>query len=203
MSGTFLRQQSMPLALLLLFMLLQLFQADLHPWLEFNRQAITDGQWWRLISGHLVHTNSWHLLMNLAGFILILLLHGMYYSARSLITLFIAGDLLIGLTLYWFSPEIQIYLGLSGFLHALLVCGCLIDIQRNWSSGWLILVATFGKVLWEQYQGASQDIATLIGAEVAIDAHLYGALVGLVLFAGWYFTGQLKQLQHSHAGSPP
>ena len=188
------------MALLLLFMLLQLFQADLHPWLEFNRQAIADGQWWRLLSGHLVHTNSWHLLMNLAGFILILLLHGMYYSGRSLIALLIAGNLLIGLALFWFSPDIQIYLGLSGFLHALLVCGCLIDIQRNWSSGWLILAATFGKVLWEQYRGASQDVAALIGAEVAIDAHLYGALAGLVLFGGCYFAEQLKQLQHSHAG---
>ncbi len=188
------------MALLLLFLLLQLLHADLHPWLEFNRQAITDGQWWRLLTGHWIHTNSWHLLMNLAGFVLILLLHGMYYSGKSLITLFIAGNVLIGLALFWFSPDIQIYLGLSGFLHALLVCGCLIDIQRNWSSGWLILVATFGKVLWEQYRGASQDVAALIGAEVAIDAHLYGALAGLLLFAGWFFAGQLKQVQHSHAG---
>lgn len=191
----------MPVALLSLFLLLQLFQAELQPWLAFDRQAITAGQGWRLLTGHLLHTNSWHLLMNLAGFILILLLHGMYYSGRGLLLLLMAGNLLIGLALYWFSPEIQIYLGLSGFLHALLVCGCLIDIQRNWSSGWLILVATFGKVLWEQYRGASQDVAALIGAEVAIDAHLYGALTGLVLFAGYYFSQQIKQLPPSHAGS--
>ncbi len=195
-SAAYLRQQRVPLFLLLSLLLLQLFQADLTPWLEFDRQAIGHGQWWRLVTGHLVHTNHWHLLMNLGGFLLILLLHGMYYSGRALICLLLAGNLIIGLCLYWLSPAIELYLGLSGFLHALLVCGCFIDIQRHWSSGWLILIATFAKVVWEQINGASQEVATLISAEVAIDAHLYGAFVGLLLFSGWYLAAQHRAPNH-------
>lgn len=197
---TYLRQQRTPLAFILLFFLLQFFQADIGPWLEFNRAAIAQGQWWRLITGHWLHTNSWHLWMNMGGFGLILLLHGMYYNGKVLFSLLLGGSLLTGLALYWFSPATDIYVGLSGFLHALLVCGCLIDIRRHWSSGWLILIATFGKVFWEQLQGASTEVSTLIAAEVAIDAHLFGAFAGFLLFAGWVFHAQQNQVQQTEQG---
>ena len=173
-------------AALLLIVLLsigQLFQAELTPWLEFDRNAIYQGQWWRLLTGHFLHTNFWHLLMNLGGFVLIWLLHGMYYSNRQFLFNLVLGCGLIGLAVLFWSPAISLYVGLSGWLHALLVCGCCIDIQRHWSSGWLILLAVFAKVCWEQWQGASAEVVTLIGAEVATDAHLYGALSGLFMYA--------------------
>jgi membrane associated rhomboid family serine protease len=37
------------------------------------------------------------------------------------------------------------------------------------------------KVSHEQYFGASQEIADLINASVAIDAHLFGSLSGLAI----------------------
>jgi rhomboid family GlyGly-CTERM serine protease len=181
-----------------MFLMLQLFQADLSPWLEFNREAIANGQWWRLVTGHWLHTNSWHLMMNLGGFVLIICLHGMYYNGKVLLSLLLVGSLCTGLGLFWLSPSTEIYVGLSGFLHALLVCGCLIDIRRHWSSGWLILIATFGKVFWEQLHGASQDVATLIAADVAIDAHLFGACTGLLLFGGWCLHARQAQVQQIH-----
>ena len=185
MFTTFLRQQRVPFLLVILLLALHLLPQAIANGLEFNHAAIRDGQWWRLLTGHLLHTNHWHLLMNLGGLALIVLLHGMYYSGRALLVLLVIANAFIGLALLFFSPEIQLYRGLSGFLHALLICGCLIDIQRHLSSGWLILVGVFAKVIWEQMQGPSQEIAGLIGAEVGIDAHLYGALTGLLLFVGW------------------
>ena len=51
----------------------------------------------------------------------------------------------------------------------------------------MILLAVFGKVLWEQWQGASTEVVTLIGADVATDAHLYGVFVGLLLYLSMLF----------------
>lgn len=184
---SFLRSHLMAVLLFFTLILLHLFQQPLLALLEFNRTAIYEGQWWRLLTAHLFHTNNWHLLMNLGGFVLIMLLHGAYYSNRRFILNLVLGNLLIGLALLYWSPDISFYVGLSGWLHALLVCGCCIDIERHWSSGWLILLAVFGKVAWEQWQGASNEVVTLIGADVATDAHLFGAIVGLLLYISMLF----------------
>jgi rhomboid family GlyGly-CTERM serine protease len=181
------RSNAIAVMLFFILILLHLLQAKLQPIFEFDRSAIYDGQWWRLLTGHLFHTNTWHLLMNLGGYVLIMLLHGAYYSNRRFLLNLLLGNLLIALALLGWSPDISLYVGLSGWLHALLVCGCCIDIERHWSSGWLILFAVFGKVLWEQWQGASAEVVTLIGADVATDAHLYGAIVGLLLYLTMLF----------------
>ncbi len=181
------------LSLAVILVILHLLRAELTPWLEFDRSAIYQGQWWRILTGHFLHTNSWHLVMNLGGLALIMLLHGMYYRPIQLWLHLLLGSTLIGLAILFWSPQITIYVGLSGWLHALLVSGCCIDIQRQWSSGWLILAAVFGKVIWEQWQGASQDVVTLIEAEVATDAHLYGAVVGLLLYAALLFVRRFSQ----------
>lgn len=181
------------ISLAIILIILHLFRLELTPWLEFDRSAIYQGQWWRILTGHFMHTNTWHLVMNLGGFVLIMLLHGMYYRQLQLWLHLLLGCVLIGLALLFWSPQISIYVGLSGWLHALLVCGCCIDIQRQWSSGWLILAAVFGKVIWEQWQGASQDVVTLIEAEVATDAHMYGAVIGLLLYATLLFIRRFAQ----------
>ncbi len=189
------------LSLALLLIILHLLRLELTPILEFDRSAIYQGQWWRIVTGHFMHTNSWHLVMNLGGLVLILLLHGSYYRPLQLWLNLLLGCLLIGLALLFWSPQITLYVGLSGWLHALLVCGCCIDIQRHWSSGWLILAAVFGKVIWEQWQGASQDIVTLIDAEVATDAHMYGAAIGLLLYAAMLFARRFAQANEQTAVS--
>jgi len=190
------RLSKLPVAgftLAIILIVLHLLRPELSPWLEFDRSAIYQGQWWRILSGHFMHTNTWHLVMNIGGLALITLLHGTYYRPLQLWGILLFGNILIGLALLFWSPQISIYVGLSGWLHALLVCGCCIDIQRQWSSGWLILLAVFGKVVWEQWQGASQDVVTLIEAEVATDAHMYGAVIGLLLYATLLFVRRFAQ----------
>ena len=56
------------------------------------------------------------------------------------------------------------------------------DIRNKIYSGVLLLLGIVAKVGWEQWQGSSDEVADLIGASVAIDAHLYGAVSGLALF---------------------
>jgi rhomboid family GlyGly-CTERM serine protease len=155
--------------------------------LQYQRSGLEHDQYWRLLSGHLLHSNSWHLLMNLGGLLLAMLLHGQYFSARSF-GLYVTGSmLLLSLALYCFSPDISIYVGLSGILHTLLTLGAVRDIQQKLTTGWLLLAGIIGKVSYEQWQGPDAELAELINASVAIDAHLYGAIIGL-LCAGTVFV---------------
>ncbi|MED5525531.1 rhombosortase [Gallaecimonas pentaromativorans] len=166
-------------SLILLASLLMLLPADLHQQLMYQRQAILDGQLWRLVTGHLLHTNGWHLAMNSAGTLVIAWLHGRYYRFWGwwgrLGYLSVASSL----GLLAFCPALQWYVGLSGILHGLLLMGALEDIRRGEKTGWLIIIGVIAKIGWEQWHGAAAETIALIGAPVATDAHLFGALAVL------------------------
>ncbi len=181
-NNTFIQQWAAPIALLVIISLLQIANGVLSPLLDFDRNAIIQGEWWRLLTGHLMHTNLWHLAMNLGALLVILAVQGMHLTIARFLVLLIAGCLMISLDILFLSPSMMIYSGLSGWLHCLLVWGALADIVKHWSSGWLILLGVFIKVVWEQIHGGSSDIVALIDAKVAIDAHLFGAITGVILF---------------------
>ena len=56
------------------------------------------------------------------------------------------------------------------------------DIKEKMTSGWLLLVGIAIKVGYEQYNGSSSEVAELIDAKVAVDAHMFGAVGGLIIF---------------------
>lgn len=148
--------------------------------LVYRRSSIEAGQWWRLITGNLLHTNHWHLLMNLAGLWIILFLHHFHYRAKGLTLLFILLCSLEGIGLYLGYPLLLSYVGLSGMLHGLFAYGAVQDIQRRIRSGYLLLLGVIVKVGHEQFYGASDEVSTMIGARVATEAHLVGLLCGLL-----------------------
>jgi|JI7StandDraft_1071085.scaffolds.fasta_scaffold00833_13 rhomboid family GlyGly-CTERM serine protease len=176
-------KHALPALLLIIVMsLLQMFATTLTPALEYNRSLIIQGEVWRLFTAYWIHTNHWHFLMNTMAFGIILLLHGMYSSVQRFAFNLIVGSSLISIMLLLAFPEQQQFVGLSGWLHAILIWGACIDIQRHLSSGWLILLGVVGKVIWEQMHGASANLAVLIDANVAIDTHLLGVISGFVLY---------------------
>ena len=150
--------------------------------LAFRRAAIAHGEWWRLLTGNLLHTNHWHLLMNLGGLWVISFLHENYYRAGNFTLLFGLLCLLQGVGLYWFFPALGGYVGLSGMLHGLFTYGALKDIQMKIRSGYLLFAGVCAKVAYEQYYGATDQITKLIDARVATEAHLVGVVSGILLF---------------------
>ncbi|MFY8297344.1 rhombosortase [Pseudoalteromonas sp. SS15] len=166
---------------LLSFTLMILNTNDL---LEFHRDKIEAGEIWRIFTGQFVHTNTTHLLLNIVGIGFIWLLHAEHrtQSQYYIHTAFLA--LWTGLGIWLFVPDIKVYTGLSGLLHGVIVWGALKDIQVGMRSGILLFIGIWAKLAWEQWAGPSAEVGELIKSRVAIEAHLIGAIGGLIMGLG-------------------
>jgi rhomboid family GlyGly-CTERM serine protease len=158
--------------------------------LVYQRELITTGEVWRLLSGHLLHTNGYHLLLNLAGLLMLWALHGRFYSIKNYIVLFLFCSIMTSIGIYVFDPTLIQYVGLSGVLHGIFVFGALMDINAKDKSGYLLFLGVWLKIAHEQYYGANVDVSNLIEANVAVNAHLWGALSGLLF--SFIYLGMLR-----------
>lgn len=144
--------------------------------LRYEREAVLQGEYWRLLTGHLVHGNWLHLFLNGAGLGLIVALFPGHYSPRQwlLIGLFSLVAIDAGFVLW--EPQLHWYVGLSGVLHGALAAGAIAWWRYESKRLALALSVIFvGKLAWEQWQGA---LPLSGGLAVVVDAHLYGALGG-------------------------
>ena len=164
----------------------QWFQSDLF----FNRNDINQGQWWKMLSGNFTHSNVPHLLLNLSGLVLLMLLFFDSLSSRTFIlsSLFLA--FIVGLGLYSFTPELTAYYGFSGVLYGLYFVAAISAIlASDLFTGVSVALLIAGKILWDYFKGGSQASAELIGIPVANDAHLYGfigsLLIAVLLLCKW------------------
>lgn len=163
-----------------LFYCLWLLQAYVDV-LEFDRQQILSGEIWRLWTGHLVHTNSTHFLVNVVAAIII------YFGFFAGVKLFellwcsIVFAALISVALLVFYPSLAWYNGLSGLLHAL-VSYFLIRLALNENKlFWLGLAIVWVKVLVETLR-AYVGYEGLIGDMTVItEAHLVGVFFGTAI----------------------
>lgn len=148
--------------------------------LAYQVHSIQQGQWWRLITGNLMHTNFWHLLMNVLGLWVIAFLYQFHFSFFKFLVLFTLLCLLEGLGLYFFYP-IQAYVGLSGVLHGLFAFGAVREILANIKMGYLLLIGVIFKTSYEQIFGSSIQLSQIIEAKVATEAHFVGMFCGIIL----------------------
>ena len=149
--------------------------------LRFDRTRIAAGAWWRLLSGNFVHLGASHLAMNLAGLALVVALVWRRFGAADWALITLISSLLVGAGLYLLNPGIGWYVGFSGTLHGLLVAGSLADLRHYPRSAGVLLALLAGKLLWEQYAGALPGSEATAGGRVVVDAHLYGAVGGLLV----------------------
>lgn len=165
-----------------LFVIFLIFFTPLNGLFEFDRSAIDAGSLWMVVSSQFTHGNLAHLLLNATGVVFIWALHGEYTTATRYWLNLGMLSLLTGVAIYLFALDIHYYTGLSGVLHGVILWGALMDIKLGRKDGWLLLLGVIAKLAWEQFFGASDSIKDLIEANVAVDAHLYGAVCGFLLF---------------------
>lgn len=158
-----------------------LFHETINGLLEYNHNGIAKGQIWRLISGHFVHLNVLHAALNSAGLVLCIVIFGSPRNlAYSCIYLIIMA-LFISSSLFFFSPEIAYYLGLSGLLHAVVIHFLMLGYSQHRLLYGLGLLLMAAKLALEQLPLFDvfylQDV---IGDQVIIESHLYGAIGALL-----------------------
>ena len=158
--------------------ILELFGATARALLSYDRPALLDAELWRLLSGHFVHLGVSHLLLNVAGLLLIWYLISAYFSWRQ--WLLIMATVIIGIDLgFWFlQPQLIWYVGLSGMLHGLLAAGIVAGTHSGRLDAWILGVVLAAKLVYEQLVGPLPGSAETSGGAVIVAAHLYGAVSG-------------------------
>ncbi|NQZ88450.1 MAG: rhombosortase [Colwellia sp.] len=174
------QQLSVPLIVLLISLIAFVFDSSLSELLIYQRTLVTQGEVWRVFSSHFFHTNGFHFLLNAAAVVMLWALHGQFYTIKSYLIVFMMSAITTSIGIHWFSPDIEQYVGLSGVLHGIFIWGAIEDIKAKERTGYLLLLGVILKIAHEQYYGASEDVAVLIGAKVAINAHLWGAIGGVI-----------------------
>ncbi|QFI55092.1 rhombosortase [Aeromonas simiae] len=150
--------------------------------ISFQRSAIAGGQWWRMITGNLAHTNGWHLLLNLCGLWVLVTLFSRDLDAARLLLVLGSGALGVTIGIWLLCPQTQWYMGLSGALHGLFVWGLVRDLYFKRRGARLLLLGFAIKLLLDwQGGGENSPSAALIGARVHVGSHLLGSMAGLVL----------------------
>ena len=148
---------------------------------------------WRLWTAHWVHITPLHGLFNAAALVL---LPEIFWRMRPRLFLWSWFVLPVAISvMFWYLlPQLTAYAGLSGVLHGIYLVAAL-DAIRSPSlaerrMGWLISAGVVCKVAFEAYSGSSQT-AVLIGANVILQAHQYGALLGVLLYCTERFTARV------------
>lgn len=166
------------IALTLIMMLIQLIGPE---YFRYEPRLILDFEIWRLLTGHWVHANWTHYLMNMAGFMLCLALTGVTWTLWQWCwrIMVLSGGISVGL--YFDQVDINWYVGFSGVLFGLYILTAYASLseQRNMSVILLVFIAL--KISLEQWSSVTITSSDLIGIPVMVDAHLYGVLCAVVL----------------------
>jgi rhomboid family GlyGly-CTERM serine protease len=148
--------------------------------LRYDRAALAAGQYWRLLSAHLVHLDLRHALLNCLGLVLLWALFARNYSAKAWLAIVLASASAIDAGLWLGDSTVQWYVGSSGALHGVMAAGVLAHLRSGERDGWILAAALALKLLYEQWVGA----LPLSGRDpVVVDAHLYGVLGGAAMAA--------------------
>jgi rhomboid family GlyGly-CTERM serine protease len=146
--------------------------------LSFDRTALGDGQWWRVLTAHFVHLDTEHAVLNGLGVVLMWALFARDYSPGAWAAIYCGSALGVSAGLWFLNPGLQWYVGASGALHGVMTAGTLAHLRRRDLDGWILAAFIVVKLAYEQFSGALPFAGS---PDTIVDAHLYGAIGGVVL----------------------
>lgn len=148
--------------------------------LRYAREPLQQGELWRLLSGHLVHLGWMHWLMNAAALLAIWLLVGGARTARHWLLIMLVVLATIDAGFWWLDTQLRWYVGMSGLLHGLLFAGLLAGFQERPLESLVLAGLLVLKLAYEQFAGPIPGSESAAGGPVVVNAHLYGAVGGLL-----------------------
>ncbi|MEN7341881.1 MAG: rhombosortase [Pseudomonadota bacterium] len=153
--------------------------------LAYQRQALGQAQWWRILTGHIVHLNGVHTAMNvLAAGLLVMIFRDAVSPVEWLVAFFLVA-VSVSLALYVLHPGLTRYVGASGVIHGLAAFSAIRALPTMRFESCVLLIGMMLKLGSESLRGAAASTEALIGGRVITEAHLYGAFSGVVIGLCW------------------
>jgi len=149
--------------------------------LRYERMAIAGGEWWRLITAHFVHIDLEHTLLNVMGVVLMWAIFARDLSPRQWLIVTTVVLLTIDAGLWFRDKGVDWYVGASGALHGFMAAGTYVHVRRGDLDGWILVVFIVLKLGYEQLHGVLPFAES--GMPVVLNAHLYGAIGGVIAAA--------------------
>jgi len=175
------KEHLLAISITLITFIIMLLEPESSEWLRYQSIEVSQGQWWRIFTANLCHSNWNHWALNIIGFWIMDWFYQPVLNAklRAYLLLFcmIANVFLLHLLLdlYW-------YVGLSGALHGYLIGGALLSWNSAKKLNLAIVVVVSIKLIAESLWQINLATEQLIDANVVEEAHSLGAL-SAVLFA--------------------
>ena len=192
------KRHGLPISLAFIVTFIGLFGSDMTLWLRFDRNAILSGEIWRLFTGHLAHLSWSHLLMNVLGLALVWGLFDRYLPTKRWLHTLLFSAFGISLMLLVVDSHLRWYVGLSGVLHGMFMVGVLYDLKSGRWDSKLLLVLLIAKLLFEQLVGPLPGTEKTAGGSVVVDAHLFGALMGVITYYIFRRVDNRSIVAHQH-----
>lgn len=164
------------LSLFFMCLILQLTQSI--NWSSFERNAIANGELWRIITAHLTHINWHHFNLNMLGAFFCLILFFNDFNAKHWFYSFLFISIFSSLCMLFIHFDHSRYVGFSDVLYGWMVIGILAIIEKETKTALLLALFLIGKTIYEIVIDASPFGNTQI--IVARESHLYGAIGGLI-----------------------
>jgi len=142
--------------------------------LRYDRDALAAGEWWRLVTAHLVHLGFEHAVVDVLALALLWMLFARDYSPRAWLLVLGAAAAAIDFGLWFADSTLIWYVGSSGVLHGVFAAGTAAHLRRGERDGWVLAALLIAKLTYEQSVGA----LPLVPGPVVVNAHLLGALGG-------------------------
>jgi rhomboid family GlyGly-CTERM serine protease len=186
------REWRLPVAICVLLIALHAGGPGLTLALRYERDAAAH-EWWRLLTGHLVHADAAHLVWNLLGVLLVWWLFASQYTPKAWLAILVASTVAVDAGFLLWMPRLDWYVGFSGVLHGLMAAGLLAWLVRSRDPLTALVAVLFAaKLAWEHLVGPLPFTAESIGLPVIHQAHSFGALGGLAMGA-WMLRRRVAQ----------
>ena len=157
---------------------IQYFQ--LNSLMQLQIAATLEGQYWRIFTAHLSHFNTQHLVMNMLGMSLCLLIFGRDLHVKHWLINFCIAAFVSSSALLLIYPASYTYVGFSDILHSWIMLGAFAMACKDRWLGLSVIGLMLAKVILEQLDVFVMTQSGVNSANISTESHFFGTLTGMV-----------------------